>query len=308
MVAVSKETIVKYEELPVINGVCIKAIYAYQRNENYYRCTDAPSIEKTDYYHCVPYFSKDNSINIKTLPKELADIFGNQVYGEDKIHVTHMSYRTSCSGNGSFTDDTMDICGSRINGTRSSFSIYRGVKYDIGVPLDSELGKKMLNTLRKKYTVEECKIWEYTFDPCTHLRNEGGLNYPDYACQGWRRPHKMPYVTYDKCKTFRVYFEPMNMHVYLERIDEPLEKGDVFVMVDFSRERDEWDKFCFINHWADTKQGCANEIIRYKVDSVSRDKKRLTVYATDNADKTFFKKDIYRDSYYYRIVNMKSIS
>lgn len=299
MCVCSPETLIKLEELPKINGVHISAIYAYKRNMSYYRLSDANSIDETDFYLCVPYFHKDKPIRISTLPKELADIFGDQHYGSKKVHVTHMWYRTSDSCNGSFTDDSMEIIG---GGGR--FNIFRGID-DLGIDINSDLAVKMLNTLNKKFTVKECEEWEYMFYPCTHLRTEGGLNYPDLACSGWRR-EEMPYVTYDNCKNMRVYYPPMNMHVYISKLENNPEIGDEFICLNFNSDYEKSTQFCFINHWGSTKEGAANEIIRYRVDSIDKDKKGFKASAIVN-EKPQFKKDFWFGDHLYKIELMKSI-
>lgn len=276
MCVCNPKTLVKYDELPKINGVAIEGIYAMKHDiDGFYRNRDAYSNETPDYYLCSPYFFRDEKVLIKTLPKKIAAIFGIQEYEGKRVNITNLHYRTRDSANGSFVDETMSIGGNTVSGGNShSFEVYRGMD-NHGINIDSELAKKMLNTLKINVNIEPCKIWEYTFDPCTHLRNEGGLNYPDHACSGWRRWGEMPYVTYDNGEHIRVLYEPLKAHVYLEKVIP--QKGDTgLIKVSFnSSYEDNHNIFCFISHWKENVKDAANEMIRWQIDGFSRDKRTI---------------------------------
>jgi hypothetical protein len=269
----SKETIIQYEELPEFNGIKIKSIYAQKRDDGYYRTRDLWAGETPDFYLLVPYFfALHNEPEyqyqyVKTLPESIACVFGIQEHEGSIMDVHYITYRTSGSGNGSFTDESMHLGGTLMtNKTSHSFSLYRGLN-QYGVKAKSNLGKRMLGTLKTKIDAPHCKEWEYTYYPCSFIRTEGGLNYPDVALESWRWSYGRPYISNDNGKNdnIRVWHEGMKAHVYLQRADN-IENGEEnLVHVDHSRHHDKKpEQFCIIDEWASTKEGAANEIIRFK--------------------------------------------
>lgn len=266
----NREILIKDSELPVVNGRRIKSIYAcmetaYRTDQILHDCyTDKP-----DYYHLVTddrdykngKWIKVPDLYVKTLPPALAALFGKVEIrkGVTKL-VTNLWFRTSCSGNGSFIDQSISF---------SSFSYYRlkrGTWGEDSVFIGDPFEKKINAVLGKKFKVEKLPEWydvEYLHTP---LRNEGGLLYPDYKLSGWRRSYKMPYVSndYPKQDHIRVFYEPYNAHVYLSRVKEVNEGDENLVAVSFSNDSDEWGKFCCISTWAESKKEDPHGIIRFK--------------------------------------------
>lgn len=270
MCVVHPNTLIEYNELPKINGVLISAIYAQKHDiDGFYTNRDLYVGETPDFYLCVPVFSRSGYIRIKELPNEFKEIFGNQIGYNRKVQINSISYRTSNSYNGSFVDDSICISGTKVtNKTSDSFSICRGVN-DYGIGCNSDLGLKMLATLNLNVKVKACDEWDYMFYPCNKLFNIGGLNYPDTPCSSWKN-RDMPYVSYDNKENIRVYFEPTNSHLYLQRVEPEIGDEDL-ICVEFPTGYDKKPEiFCFINHWSRTKENAPNQIIRWRIDKKTK--------------------------------------
>lgn len=302
-----------------VNGVSINAIYG--RMETAHRTdqilTDAYD-EKPDYYLLVTEDKgyKDgkwtDKPNIKTreLPKEIAEFFGPQEINDEKVYVTRMYIRRSCSGNGSFTDQTLDFSGS-CGALGRTISYYRLKRWDNAYSLSifegEELGKKIESVFSKKsYTVKELpNDFDYEY-PCSYIRTEGGLNYPDTKLSGWRWSNGSPYVRneYNE-KSIRVFMEELNAHVYLEAV-EP-QKGDTdLIMVNFSRDYTKHpDQFCRVVTWTQSKTEAPGQIVRYDVLSINEKEKTIKVAAMLN-DKIQYKKDMWTDGF-YRLIKFDNL-
>ncbi len=187
-------------------------------------------------------------------------VFGEQTYNGKTQYVTNLSYRVSGSGNGSFIDDSISL---------NNFSFYRGLDDKYGVSGNSEFGKNILATLNIKIDIPICSEWEYMFYPCSFVRREGCLNYPDVALESWRWLYgKNPYISneFGKRDNIRVWDDDMKAHLYLQRVESVVENDENLIIVDFSRYNDKKpNQFCTIKKWAKTKVGAENEIIRFKV-------------------------------------------
>lgn len=265
----NKQILIKDNELPIVNGRRINAIYAcmetaYRTDQILHDCyTDKP-----DYYHLVTddrNYKNGKWIDVpdlyvKKLPAELAALFGKvEVNGKTKL-VTNLWFRTRDSSNGSFIDQSISFssfCYYRLKrGTWGEDSVFQGEPFE----------EKIKAVLGKKFTVEVLPKWYNVEYPHTPLRREGGLLYPDYKLSGWRRPYKMPFVSnnYPKQDHIRVFYEDYNAHIFLSRVNEINEGDENLIAVSFSNDRDEWDKFCCISTWAETKKEDPNGIIRFK--------------------------------------------
>ena len=318
------------DEFPKVNGVRITAIYG--RMETAYSSssllTDAYD-KKPDYYLLVTedrdykdgkWIDKPN-IMTRELPKEIAEFFGPQDINGNKVYVTRMSIRKSCSGNGSFTDETLDFSGS-CGALGKTISYYRLKRWDNAYSLSifeaEELGKKIESVFCKKsYTVEALPSdFNYEY-PCNYIRTEGGLNYPDTKCSGWRWLYGSPYIRnqYDK-KCIRVFLEDLNAHVYLEEI-EPQEGDTDLIKVQFKREYDnkllgsKGDYFCNVITWSSSKTEAPGQIVRYNVLKRTKHRKEngggeSIQVAAMVGDEIQHKKDMGLDGF-YRLIKFSTI-
>lgn len=313
-------------QLPKINGTRINSIYG--KMETAHRTDQILSDaydRKPDYYLLVTderdykdgkWINKPN-IMTRELPVEIAAFFGPQEMNGEKVYVTRMYIRTSGSGNGSFIDQTLDFSGS-CGALGKTISYYRLKRWDNSYKLSifkgEELGEKIESVFSgKSYKVEALpNDFDYEY-PCSYVRAEGGLNYPDRKLTGWRRPYEMPYIknSHDK-KHIRVFMEDLNAHVYLEEV-EP-NKGDTdLIKVQFSREYDssikgnKGDYFCNVVTWSSSKTEAPGEIIRYNILKVDKDKYGTTVKtAAMLNDKVQFKRDEWASGF-YRLIKFATI-
>lgn len=312
----NKKLIATREELPIVNGRSIHAIYgrmetayyekgrlledAYNEKPDYYLLCTEDSDYKKDKNGNYNFVRKSN-IETRELPAELAQLFGKQKSGNYSLYVTRMWIRTSCSGNGSFTDSLCSLeggCGAE----HKSINYYREKRWkdctnESATFIGEEYAKKIDSILGKKFTVEELPAEFNVEFPCSYIRNVGGLNYPDTKCSGWRWSQGDPYVSnaFDHRgnpdrTNIRVYLEKLNAHLYLEKVIE-VEAGDEgLIDVNFSRSYDKNpNQFCRVSTWSDSKKEDPNGIIRWNV--LSKNKKgEIEVGAMIN-DKVQFKRD-----------------
>jgi len=296
----SKNTLITISELPTFEGIAIKAIYAQKRDDIFYRTRDLYTGETADFYELVPYFiclKGYKNMFVKTLPESLLKVFGKQEYNGKTGFVKSITYRTSGSGNGSFVDDSISLGG---------FSFYRGLDKQYSVDGNSEFGKNILATLNTKIDVPHCKEWEYRFYPCSFVRKEGGLNYPDVALDSWRWCYGSPYVSNEvgKKNNIRVWDDTMKAHLYLQLIDTVEDGEENLVCVRFSYHWDKKpDQFCNIQKWNNTKVGAENEIIKYKAHKV---KDGFELIPIVNGVEQSFKETLYFDST-YRIMKISFV-
>ena len=112
-----KNTLIDWDELPIINGRRIHSIYAMGFFYNTTKLVDAPIASKIDCYVC---HTKDRKfvqgvyvnlpdVKLKILPPVFAELFK---------HTTSLWYRTDNSGNGSFIDGSIYM---------KNYTVYRGV-------------------------------------------------------------------------------------------------------------------------------------------------------------------------------------
>ena len=227
----NREILIKIDELPKINGMSIDSIYLEYYDKRGVKDYTVRPEDRVPYYSLHPYFHSVDTkkypiIRTKKLPKQLSDIFDNIIEAkysngrEVSIKPTSIWYRTSCSGNGSFIDDSMTINGasSKINNS-GSISFTRNSKYDGDLSADAPAAILMLNTLNINETVEVMKEHEYTYYPCTTLRRVDNWNYPTTVCSGWSWLYGMPYVTLDNRKSLRVLNEELKCHVFLCKVE-----------------------------------------------------------------------------------------
>lgn len=314
-------------QFPKINGTKINAIYgkmktahrtdqilgdAYDKKPDYYLLVT----DERDYDKDGKWCDKPN-IMTRELPKEIAEFFGPQEINGEKIYVTRMYIRPRSSGNGSFIDQTLDFSGS-CGALGKTISYYRLKRWDSACKLSifkgEELGKKIESVFSgKSYKVEALPSdFDYEY-PCSYVRTEGGLNYPDTKLTGWRWSHGSPYVrnAHDK-KHIRVFMEELKAHVYLENV-EPKEGDTDLIKVQFSREYDSaikgnrGDYFCNVVTWAPSKTEASGEIIRYNILKVIKEEHRTTVKtAAMLNDKIQFKRDEWADGF-YRLINFSNL-
>ena len=310
-----------------INGSRITAIYG--RMETAFR-TDQLLVDaydkKPDYYLLVTedrdYDYKKNEwidkpdIKTKKLPKEIAALFGPQEINGTKVYVTRMSIRKRCSGNGSFTDQTFDF-GGGCGALSKTISYYRLKRWDnaynLSVFQGEELGKKFEKAIvGKSYKVEALPDWFDIEYPCSYIRTEGGLNYPDVKLDSWRWSFGRPYVSndysnnYPNKKHIRVFHAEWNAHLYFEAVDEPKEGDDNLVQITFSYGYEKkGDQFCHIAGWNETKKEDPNGIIRWKILKVNEKENWPYEVAAVINDKIQFKRTAC--NLYYRLVRMAKI-
>lgn len=297
----------RWDELPRVNGVRISAIYG--RMETAFRTdqllVDAYS-KKPDFYLLVSEDRDKRDVRTKTLPKELANLFGNQTINGNKHYVSRVWFRTSDSGHGGFTDNTADFSG----GDNDSFSYYRTKRWENarkdsvfeGDPFE----KKITAVLKKSFKVEECDPWYDVEYPCTFLRKVGLLNYPDVKLPSWRWLYGRPYVSNNPKNNdnIRVYYEPWDSHVYLQKVVNPQKDDENLVYLTFPYDHDKkGDQFCNIIEWNSNKKEDPNGIVKYRILTNKRDG-RVEVGAVIN-DKIQFKEIRWPD--FYKIMSITKI-
>ena len=314
-------------ELPKINGTEICAIYG--RMETAYRkdqiLEDAYN-QKPDYYLLVTEekYYKDGKFlqkrNIKTreLPPEIAQFFGEQNINGEKVYVTRMYIRTSCSGNGSFIDQTLDFSGG-CGATSKTICYYRLKRWDnankLAIFKGEELGEKIEAAFAKKsYTVKTLSEDFNVEYPTIWIRNENGLNYPDVKLPSWRWLYgESPYVrnAHDP-KQIRVFSESLKAHIYLEEV-EPKEGDTDLIQVQFKSEYKEelmgrkGDYFCNIVRWNDSKKEAPGQIVRFKVLKENKSPQGNTVQvAAMIGEKVQFKREEWKSGF-YRLVRWVNV-
>ncbi len=270
----------RFRELPEVNGTRINAIYGRMNTAYipYAPLVDAGA-NKPDYYLlCTEdtYYDKDGNyrdkknIKVKTLPKELAALFGTQKVKGKETYITRLWFRTSDSGNGSFTDQSIQLNGA------GSITYYRTKRWAeapkdavfVGEPFE----KKIVKVLGKKFKATELPEGYDVEYPCTYIRNEGGLNYPDVKQDSWRWLYGHPYISNkpNSTKNIRVYFEHLKAHLYLEAV-EPKEGDENLIQVTFPSGRDKHpEQFCHLGEWAESKKEAPKELIRFKILKVDK--------------------------------------
>lgn len=281
----NKEILIKLDELPEINGESIEYIYRVAFDTSGVERVSPPKDEREYYYECVPYFRLQGHPTIRTrkLPEKLQKIFDEPQYAkyqntetgkirEVGVKVTSISYRTRCSGNGSFIDESITLRGASM--TRSNQSdwilIRRNDKDITSKELTGITEKILAETINIKAKVKELEEHEWKYYDCTTLRRVDNWWYPSPVCSGWRRSHKMPYVTLDNRKSLRVLNEELRCHVFLIKPDE-YEEGREYKCVDFHwNHREEPEKYCFIKSWAHFKEDNPNGMISYRIDKIRK--------------------------------------
>jgi hypothetical protein len=278
MAVVYPNTIIRYNELPEINGELIDAIYSQKWDEEFNKSRDCYSDEEPDFYLCTSYFRLHSGRNLRLfkLPEGLQKIFDGVQIGDKTVRASYMSFRTSGSGNGSFTDDSFYL-----RGKGSEYhSYYRGSDDKAGVPTNSEFPQLVLASLNQKYTCEEVPEYDMRNLPHSTFRVEGGQTYPDKQVEGWRRIFDMPFVALDsKRNDMRVYNDLIKAHVYLTRAYP--KKGDAELV----KVKIQDANFCFISSWASYKEGDGNQMIRHTVESKYRNGEGFKVRAMSNGKK-----------------------
>lgn len=282
----NREILIEYYELPKVNGQYIESIYLKAFDTRGVKDYTVRPEYASYYYLLMPYFSSDEPIRTRTLPKELAAIFDNilecemqySLDGEKhkiKIKPTSMWYRTHDSGHGGFIDESISITGATLSGGRNkSIQFTRNSKCDFDMKPDHPIAQLMLNTLNIDVQVDEMEECEYTYYPSTTLRKVDGLNYPTPVCSGWRKFYEMPYVSCNNKKTLRVLNESIKAHVYLSKVDiEEIEIGKEYVKVSFGSWSDSNpNKYCYIKSWNGAHTEDPNGMIHYRVDKIRKDK------------------------------------
>jgi hypothetical protein len=319
----NKEILIKIDELPEINGMKIASIYLHSYDKRGVKDYTVRPEHAEIYYSCTPYFHSVDSkkypiINTRTLPKELQLIFDTEhdIYFKyqdsdklehRKIRPTSIWYRTSCSGNGSFTDSSIYVDGSNSIGNRGGFSVTRNDKSGCSVDSNTETYKLVFATLNIKATVKALEEYEYCYYPSTTLRNVDGLNYPDTVCNGWRWLYGMPYVSLDNNKSMRILNVDLKCHVYALKVNpEDVEVGMEYIIISFGGRDKDPDKFCYIKSWSDSKQSDPNGMIHYRVDKIVNGKKKYAECTVMGQDvKKYQKQDV--DLYsFYSIVRIRN--
>ena len=260
------KALIKYEELPRFNGLHIESIYAEYENSHYGRDEERDFyVADILYYKCYVHHcdcneytkNKKRFIVVKDLPKEFDCLFGKVENKGIKTFITNMWFRDSCSGNGSFDDESIHLGGWASNSTTGTLSLYRGTnyynkpEYAHSISTDGGLGRALLNILNKSFKVKEVEFWE-----CGAKMEEGSLDfackypykhtpiriidklvYPSEKLSSWRKYGYMPYRVPTEAflnqdffgvpdlKHLRVWDEDLKVHLYLERADD-LAVGD----------------------------------------------------------------------------------
>ncbi len=294
-------TYVSSSELPIFNGIAIDSIW-HKYDSFREKHTDRRYKDSTDYYELTPHWRKDPTIRVKELPEDFKKFFGQQIINGTQTFVNHIRYRTSDSGHASH-DDTISI---------GNFYLYRGFDYfepNYMIEKGSELADNLLNTLNKKYTIEPLPFGYDVDFPQTFLRRVDNFYYPDAEIPSWRWLHGMPYVTLDGGKNLRVFFEQQMMHVFLQKLDRPVKKGDdnlIKVTFPYGQHGKNAEQECFISHWSERKAKDPNGIIRYRIDSMNRDNRHCKAVATLN-DKDQFKRDEWINGIWYELVMIRNV-
>lgn len=298
-------------ELPKINGESVTAIYGTMETAYNENAALADAYSNTpDYYTVVCHlYSTKKVLKIKTLPKELADLFGWQDIQGVQHYVSQLSFRTSDSCNGSFTDDTMSFSG----GYGKIFYYYRTNRWPntkgnvfVGEPFEEKI-KAVLGKHFKD--VEVLPEWFDREYPSCYVRKEGGLNYPDTKLPTWRKG--MPYVSNDyssgspNSENIRVFVESMNAHVYLQRVSK-LQVGDEgLIEVDLWNRNLKHEEFCQIAQWSESKTEDPCGLIRWKVKNIKKGEGWPFEMAAMIGDKEQFTR--WTQCTYYRIIRISYI-
>lgn len=273
MCVVSPKTLIRDNELPKFNGKRIESIYAVYENSRYATKEEGGGyIADILYYNCyvVERDYKDWNgkstgpaiLKIKNLPPEYDGMFGMVKNKSTKVFVTNHYFRMRDSANGSFVDQTLDMGGWSQNSTTGSLSLYRGVEYlqkpenNYVIDEDGELHNKWKKILGHSFQVEEIefadcgyKMKEGSLDfatkyPYKHtpIRFIDGLVYPDEKLSSWRWLFGMPYRQPDGAenrKSLRIWDDKLNVHLYVELVNDEVSVGEELIRINFSYERHE---------------------------------------------------------------------
>jgi hypothetical protein len=309
----SKRTIISSDKMPRINGSRFSSIYSYQIE---------PHGQPRDCYHDKPDFwefpplstskwAKDRRIKLKELPHPFNKFLGVPFEWKGKTYrARNMWFRESDSANGSFTDQTVTLnCGDN-----RWLSMYIGCEHFIKgehiIEEDSWLGKLILEAVGLNLKdVPELPVDTGYYYPQTHIVKVDFAYYPDTGLPSWRWLYGSPYVTNGNGKKqIRVLHRESQMHVFLEQV-YPEAGDDNLVMVTFPAAHDkQGDSFCNVMSWAHTKEGAANEIIRWEIERIKESKEGWPVvaHATVNC-KRQFKRETWNDCW-YKIVRMVPVA
>ncbi len=294
MCVCSKETLIRYEELPKFNGKRIESIYAVYENSRYEGKNYVADIL---YYNCYIHSwdcNKDQQkiLKVKVLPKEFQPLF-NLVTNKGKtIFVKYMWFRMDDSANGSFTDQTLDLSGWAGNATESSFSLYRGITFNQGedykyvISNGSALDKSIKDILGHSFKVEEVEFQDCGFKaeersldfatkfPYKHtpIQFIDKLAYPDEKLDSWRWLHGYPYRQPEGMtmkKHLRIWDSDLQVHLYVERVDFSDEAVSDLISISFKSEHhdvygSESQAYCHIRRY---NKGLGYAYVRY--DNVS---------------------------------------
>ena len=333
-----RNTLIKRDELPKFNGKPISSIYAKYTKSRYFSKEEGGGYgADIMYYDChVENFGDTEIIRIKELPKEFKDFFGIVENKGQQIFVTNIWIRMSCSGNGSFTDGSVDLDGWHCNATSGSFTLYRDVPYFNGaeakdnthvIDENGELGKKFLSVLGKNFKVKEITMgdvdWsglkEGTLDfatkyPFKHtpIKIIDGMVYRTEKLASWEWLHGMPYRVLDTNldergtpndrSSIRVWDDLKKQHVYLQQVEE-VEAGDEnLVIVSFDHKQNDVHGndvyvYCRIRKLRDDLGG---DYCRYTIDKVDNDHWPIQFHSEVNGVKS--KKQRTFKGMFYRII------
>ena len=324
----NREILIKIDELPKVNGMNIESIYQEYFDNRGVKDYRVHPKHAEKYYSLRPYFHGVNSkkypiLHTRTLPPQLQAIFDEpqeakyqdtktgEIYHK-KIMVSSIWYRTSDSGHGGFIDDSITLNGAGlIRQSDSDISITRNDKNTTRKELTGITEKLLGSIINISGTVELLKEYEYRYYECTTLRRVDNWWYPSPVCSGWRRSHKMPYVTLDNKKSLRVLNDDLKCHVFFLKVEpDEVQIGEEYCIIDFSYGYDEEpDKYCSIRRWAHFKQSDPNGMIHFRIDKLCFDKSHNEKYAectvVGQEIKKSSKKEYSLDSFYriVRIVN-----
>ena len=258
-------TIITRDELPKFNGQPIDSIYAMYENSRY---ENGNYIADILYYNVhIRAYGDRVILKVKDLPQPFNEFLGKVITNKgNEGFITSISFREDGSGNGGFTDESLDLGGWSNNSTKCYFGIYRGCDFmekksnSYVINIKSVLGKKIVSTFGQDYAVEEVEFWQTDYKmeegsldwaskyPYKHtpIRFVDGMMYKDEKLPTWRPFASLPYMlpsggasteflSGNDLSTLRILDEDNKCHVYVQQVTEDDLGRDNLIEVSFSQ-------------------------------------------------------------------------